>query len=150
MDAKIPADPRPSELRYHKELSIIDGCPGPVTVCQGVGFRSVHEDLSHPHNFAPTAVIDPERLARAVSCKQRCSLWGLSMYESVDQLSNMIRRVEKTAKNFRTLVGAYYVELKLEPIHGRRSKSTKGHFDLHPSVDFDGKDCVRKHELLTL
>ena len=79
----------------------------------------------------------------------RCSLWGLSMYESLEQLRNMIRRVERTNKNFRNLVGHYYAELALTSSDGQRTTaSASGHFDLHPSDSFDPVACVRCHKEL--
>lgn len=141
--------PQPVALKYHRELSAIDGCPGSVHPCDCVGYRSVHEELGHPRNFEPTALIDPGRLGRSSSAETRCSLWGLSMYDTLDRLRNMVSRVEKTNTKFRDLVGHYYVVLQLAPGDGRRTNAKKGHFDLHPSTTFNPLSRVKKHEQLT-
>lgn len=144
-----PETVRPVALRYHTELSQIEGCPGPRGAFDGPGYCMVHESLQHPENFVPKAVLDPGRLQTASSCKYRCALWGLSMFESLEQLKKHITRVERTTRNFRKLVGGYYAELHLKPSDGvRTTSSNSGHFDLHPSTSFVPKECVRAHEVL--
>lgn len=136
-------------LKYQRELSLIDKCPGPSATFGGLSYRAVHEDLGHPDNFTPIALRDPARLERESSSEKRCSLWGLSMFESVEKLRSMIKRVERTNRKFRDLVGHYYVELQLSHSNGHRTASSSmGHFDLHPSVSFEPKDCIRLHEVL--
>jgi hypothetical protein len=136
-------------LRYQRELSAIENCPGSATLSDCMSIRAVHEDIQHPDNFAPIALRDPARLKRASSMETRCSLWSLSMFESVEQLCSMVKRVERTTKRFRDLIGHYYVEMKLHPVDGVRTvTSATGHFALHPSVTFDAKVRILAHKLL--
>lgn len=134
-------------LRYERELLAIQNCPGVPAPFKGTVYRVAHKELRR--SFDPTAVSDPGRLKRSSSTETHCSLWGLSMFESLEQLCKMVKRVEKTNKNFRILVGDHYVELELTSKDGQRTAANKGgHFDLHPADSFDPNDSLRCHKEL--
>jgi hypothetical protein len=73
------------------------------------------------------------------------------MFESLAQLAERMRKVEKTNKKFRKLVGDHYAELRLSASDGIRTiASSSGHFDMHPSESFDAQACTRVHGVLPL
>lgn len=137
---------QPKEFRYHDHISKIACCPGSANeLFEENNFRAVQKDIKFKNNFLPQAVYEPQRLLK---CKPgaKCSLWGLSTYESVEGLRNLILKVEETTPNFRKKIGDHYAKLRLSSEVGRRTASDKfGHFDFYEYTNFDAQKSVIEH-----
>lgn len=117
---------------HHAEIKKINGCPCKATAqFDDCNYRAVHDDIAHPDNFQPKAVLEPECLEGADD-KKACSAWGLSMFVSPEHLNAMVVRVERSVPGFRMKIGQYAAQMQLSSTEGVRTPVTKsGHFDFY-------------------
>jgi len=137
-------------LKHQAELSALTDCLSQLGhQFNSFAYRVVHGALNHPDNYLPQAVLKPARLNSTPHLC--CSLWGLSMFETRDQLARRMKKNVKNSPNFLKLVGDHYVCLSLKSSHGLRTPSSKhGHFDFYPYTDCDVNSAVIEHAPLTL
>lgn len=116
----------------HQEITQISGCPCTPSAAYGVvSIRAVHADIQHPDNFKPKAILEPY-LLKGATAKKACGLWGVSMFDTPDDLRSMVSRVEVTVPGFRKKIGFNYAEMALSTSHGTRTPSNKsGHFNFY-------------------
>lgn len=143
---KLDTDAESKPYKYGKELRTIEGCPFDAGASfQDASYRIVRADIKNDQNFKPVAIVYPTRFAnRDERC--RCASWGLSLFETRNQLSKHIAKMEQTNRLWRKLVGDHGVKLKLSDAHGRRTKcNAAGHFTFFEYVDFEPSDVIEEH-----
>jgi hypothetical protein len=126
-------------FRYAAQLAALPECPDDATApFSALAFHVVHNP-TNADDFLPKALRWPDSLEVAAGdSKKCCKMWGLSMFESEEQLRKHVLQVEKSVKTFRELVGEYAAHLKLTSTLGKRTKpNAKGHFTFHEYVGFD-------------
>lgn len=117
---------------HHSEIEHITGCPcNPSAPFDDNNYRAVHDDIKNPDNFLPKAILEPECLDGA-NDKKACGCWGLSMFDSPENLRKMVEKVEKRVPNFRKKIGANVAKMKLSNVEGvRTATNNSGHFDFY-------------------
>lgn len=123
-------------MKYATYLNTIENCPS--TKCSpksGVAYRFVYEDLHHPHNLLPAALI---RQRPYGTPEQRCSAYALSMFRSESEARSRFAQLEKHTRNLREKIGSHLASVVLCPNDGVASSiASNGHFDFFESAGVD-------------
>jgi hypothetical protein len=132
-----PAGGATPVLKYHAQTSAIPGCPdGAMAPFNGPAFHAVHQPVG-PEDFMPKALRRPQELS-GKSDQERCKMWGVSMFQSEEQLLACIRHVEHRVRLFRKLMGNHCARFDLSGADGRRTAADHfGHFTFYEYQHFD-------------
>jgi hypothetical protein len=141
-----PAAATRTPYKYGAELSAIPGCPGVHTAAfSGSSYRAVHSNHSNPENFLPRAVLDPALLKKC-SKKCKCRAWGLSLFESAEQLRALLISAENTSRKLRKKLGDHYARFELTSADGMRTAASEtGHFTFFEFVTFSAEASVKEY-----
>lgn len=134
--------------KYAEYINAIEDCPPTdyqnrtVTV-----FRWVHEEMDHPNNFLPVALINPRRVnATAIDLQEKCALYGLSMFDSMNNARKRYRALTAQNPRFPKTVGEYVAEGKLLQTDGVISSANQqGHLTLY---EYEGIDLKTKFTIV--
>lgn len=104
--------------------------PKGVMPPNGVAYRWTRGQISESC-FLPVALRNPRRLLKAKE-GEKCSCYGLSMHETLDQSVNAFRSLEKSIRQIRKTIGDAVSVGSLDAADGVRTFADRyGHFDLH-------------------
>lgn len=133
------------QYRYREQISKLKKCPRNADQpFDDSCYRIVHQDIAHPDNFLPKAVLEPHYIQER-GTKDCCLAWGLSLWENLQQIRTRVSGAAKSAVRLRLKLG-YYAELNLTAQDGRRTKAgEKGHFTFYEYDTFDAKARVKDH-----
>ncbi|WP_141684909.1 hypothetical protein [Burkholderia stabilis] len=139
-------------LRYATEIKQLAACPPKgVSALDIVGFRFAFEDIEHPDNYLPVAVVKPERAIAGQPVTQCCTGYSLSVFDSLESLARKAQKALKTSPLFLRRVGDHFIRLKITPDAGVCTvPSDSGHFDLFEADSFSCRGAVLSHERLPL
>ncbi|PSW69482.1 hypothetical protein C9J41_21095 [Photobacterium sp. GB-50] len=125
-------------MKYQSDLSQIPSCPPrDCTREMRDSYRFVFDPLDQ-NSFLPQGKKDPQRVNKEEDNKKKCSLLGLSMFESENDACAHYKRLKKFIKNIDKTIGSHLAKGKIKPQHGCITKPNKnGHFDLFESAGVD-------------
>lgn len=107
-----------------------------------VAYRFVFQDLENSVNFLPPGVISPARFVNgeAAVC---CSSYALSMYESLEQLTEWAKKSRKTSPMILKRIGDHVAHVRVTVLDGKRTRpNSYGHFDFFESVNFVPRSAI--------
>lgn len=138
-------EPSTNRYKYRDDHAILScDCPmeNELSDHEGVAFRFVHEDTTHPNCSLPNSKINSAR--KPNDCKKACGGYALSFYVSLEQARNSYSYCVENFKNFKQIVGGHIAECKLTSSDGRREAiASDGHFNFH---EFEGTDLTNRFE----
>lgn len=83
--------------------------------------------------FLPQALRNPPRLLSEKDPEKKCSCWGVSMHDTLNQSISAFHAVEKSYRGARKTLGDHVAQGTLVQADGLSTPSNNyGHFDLHP------------------
>lgn len=132
------------KLKYEEKIASFQPCPNKTHPVEEafVAYRFSHNPVDTEENFLPIAVRDISR----ITGKTRghcCSAYGLSMFETVEQLQEKFRKLVEFNPLVRQSLGSLWVGVKIDKKSGSITPPDKyGHFNLHEAVEFKGRDVV--------
>lgn len=125
-----------SSLKYAAAIRAarVKNCPPADFLSREVvAFRLVRSDPLAAGDFEPAAVMKPER--KFPSEEQRCSAWGLSFFNSHENVAAHRAKLQRSHKKFQLIIGDKIGFGKLTAKHGLVSApNSNGHFTLHEFV----------------
>jgi hypothetical protein len=132
-----PSKPAANKTLRHKVgLAPLVNCPGKGVAFGDKCFHAVHDDL-RPDSFLPKAKRRPPKTIR-------CADWGISMFETRQQLIKFFAKLQGSFKMVRVILGDQIAEYHLTKDHGiRTAANNKGHFDFYDYDDFDWKSSIK-------
>lgn len=108
--------------------------PTDAVACAMQGWRFVFNPQTS-NCFSPVAVRNPPRLARAKDLEEKCSCYGLSMYDSYARGVQAMKLLERSLPRIRKTLGDHIAMVSITPADGVSTPpNNKGHFDFHPYV----------------
>ena len=113
--------------RYRSQLAAIANCPG-STATANFGPSSYHvvHDPMVDSDFSPQAIRCPRN---NLSEEKQCKAWGVSMFESREQLQAFVKVIENRIKQFRLLIGDHSARFDVTSSDGNRTSADEaGHF----------------------
>jgi len=137
-------------LKYSKEIIEVETREKSVCLNEsyaptiGQYFRFTFEEITHPNNFKPVALIQQIP-------KTRCNHWSLSMFNSEENAISFFREAvnkqKKLKKNLSKSYGEYLAKGNLTLEDGMKGPDNlKGHFEYfsNEGVDFEKKFTIIK------
>lgn len=132
------------KLKYEEKIANFTPCPQKSASINGelIAYRFAHFPCNLAGNFLPIAIMNPSRII-GKSNGHCCSSYGLSMFNSLEQLTEKIKVIEEFTPLVRQTLGSYWVSVKIDKSSGIITPANKeGHFNLHEYVDFKGEESV--------
>jgi len=124
-------------MRFATEILRTPFCPPAEAIARKrIAFRFVQEDLDHPNNNLPPAVIIPGRFPPGHP--KHCDSWGLSFFTTQEHAITFYSRISRTSARFAETVGTHVATVQLNEHHGLQTNpNADGHFNLFQSKDFE-------------
>jgi len=144
-----PAQPSPKyPYKYEEQLAEHKPCPPRSLTCfAGTAFRFNGEQIDGSA-FLPQAISNAQILAGKEK-SHCCSLFALSMYESLEKLRNKAQIALETQPNMLKRLGTFFVEIEIKDCDGERTKAnTFGHFDFFERSCFEATSAIKAHAKL--
>ena len=125
-------------FKYSSYISGLHDCP--PSSCQPrtvTAYRFIFTDPSHNNygnNFLPVSIIDPTRVKINDPDEKKCTMYGLSFFDSEASARRRFERLLRSNPNLRDALGTHIAEGMIEPSDGVVTRTDhKGHFTLHES-----------------
>ena len=82
--------------------------------------------------FLPQGKKQPKRVQSESDLKKKCELWGLSMFDSLQNSEKRYNQLKKSIKNIEKTLGTHIAEGSITPSTGVCSPvASSGHFDVY-------------------
>jgi len=141
--------------KYQTEMHRLglENCPPPeYDFSLSTAYRFVFEDLQHPNNFKPIALIFPQRLNEFRDHAQKCQAMGLSMFAENEKAKRHFSLLQKkTAGRFSKTVGTCLAALKLgdaDGLHSDPLERSDAHVTFHEFEGTNLAQCIIDVEIL--
>jgi hypothetical protein len=134
------------KMKYESDLCNISDCPPSNCVQKDIdAYRFVYNPIC-PKSFIPQGKKSPQRVSKSSNDTERCSLLGLSMFESEGKALEKYKYLKKTIKNIDKTIGSHLAKGKIKPKHGLLTKpNNQGHYDL---FEFKGTNLSPDFQIL--
>lgn len=126
--------------KYSNYIDDIQGCPpSHYQARECIVYRWVYEDMNHPHDFLPVAVIEPRRVNSQMDLQNQCKAYGLSMYNTMENARQQYLAITTRHSRFAAKIGEYVAEGQLAQSDGVISLPDKrtGHLTFHEYADVE-------------
>lgn len=120
-------------FKYDDEMRRIPHCPPDELVREErAAYRFVRDEVGES-SFLPVAKLDPSRLHRE---PDNCALYGISLYDSLENANRKLKYVLTLSKNIRKRIGEQIASGKVDENSGAHTVPAKnGHFTLYEYSD---------------
>ena len=127
-----------TQMKYASDLCTLSNCP-PIG-CKSIkkeAFRFVFNPICEK-SFTPQGKKNPQRVSKSTNNSERCSLLGLSMFESEDCAIKRYKYLKKMVKNINKTLGSHLAKGTIQPQYGLITHPNNyGHYDLFEFKDVD-------------
>lgn len=130
----------------YKAIALLTQCPPLESVSKEIdAYRYTFDPITNSENFIPQVVKKPGRF-NDKSDLEKCSGYGLSLYENEQKAVDYYAELAKTISNIKKLVGSHLAKGKLELNDGVCTDvDIHGHFDLH---EYENADLSQKFSII--
>ncbi len=132
-------------FKYADEVGEADDCPPSVAfAADGEAYRWVMNPMSE-ECFFPAARKNPKRVLGKQE-KEKCSLYALSMFNTLENARSRFLALEASVRNIRKTLGTHIARAELCSDDGIRTHpNSTGHFDF---FETDGSDVKSKFRIV--
>lgn len=118
-------------MKYQSDLCSINDCP-PLTSerVQRQAYRFVFNPICEK-SFIPQGIKKPQRVSGSTNDVERCSLLGLSMFDSDTKAITRYKYLKGLMRNIEKTIGTHLAQGKIRSTDGLVTKpNNQGHYDL--------------------
>lgn len=129
----LAISPNFSAMKYADELKDIETeCPNSFASARNcTAYRFVSNPTTN-NCFIPQAKKQPKRVQNESDAKKKCELWGLSMFDSLQNAEKRYNLLKKSFKNIKKTLGDHIAEGPITVSSGVCTKiAPSGHFDVY-------------------